>query len=52
MTLTLTIQDRDTRALSLWATAAHTIGIALWLVYGVALFDWPLISSSTSGWKA
>ena len=41
-----TIQDRDTRALSLWATAAHTLGIALWLIYGLALIDWPLITSS------
>jgi MtN3 and saliva related transmembrane protein len=24
---------------------ADTIGIALWLVYGLALMDWPLITS-------
>jgi MtN3 and saliva related transmembrane protein len=41
-----TIRDRDTRAISLMATAAHTVGIFLWLVYGIALIDWPLITSS------
>jgi MtN3 and saliva related transmembrane protein len=40
------IRDKDTRALSLWATAAFTLGIALWLVYGLALEDWPLIGSN------
>ena len=41
-----TIRDRDTRAISLPATAAFTAGIVLWLVYGVAISDWPLILSS------
>lgn len=40
------LRDRDTRAISLPATAAFTLGIALWLVYGVAIVDWPLISSN------
>jgi MtN3 and saliva related transmembrane protein len=40
------IRDRDTRAISLTATAGFTAGIALWLVYGIALVDWPLITSS------
>lgn len=40
------IHERDTRAISLTATAAFTLGIFLWLVYGVALIDWPLIASS------
>ena len=40
------IRDRDTRAISLTATAGFTAGIFLWLVYGVALIDWPLITSS------
>jgi MtN3 and saliva related transmembrane protein len=40
------IRDKDTRALSLSATAAFTLGIALWLVYGLALWDWPLIASN------
>lgn len=37
------IRDKDTRALSLSATAAFTAGVGLWLVYGLALGDWPLI---------
>ena len=40
------IRDRDTRAISLTATAGFTRGILLWLIYGVALIDWPLITSS------
>jgi len=40
------IRDRDTRAISLPATAAFTAGVVLWLVYGVALGDWPLSVSS------
>ena len=40
------VREKDTRALSLPATAAFTIGIALWLVYGVAIGDWPLIGSN------
>ncbi|MGZ5828301.1 MAG: SemiSWEET family transporter, partial [Xanthobacteraceae bacterium] len=40
------LRDRDTRAISLPATAAFTLGIALWLVYGVAIIDWPLITSN------
>jgi MtN3 and saliva related transmembrane protein len=41
-----TIRERDTRAISLPTTAAFTLGIALWLVYGAAIADWPLIASS------
>ena len=40
------LRARDTRAISLPATAGFSAGIALWLVYGVALADWPLIASS------
>jgi MtN3 and saliva related transmembrane protein len=40
------IRDRDTRSISLWATAAFTVGIGFWLVYGLALIDWPLIISN------
>ena len=39
------IRDKDTRALSLMATAAFTLGLAFWLIYGLALGDWPLIGS-------
>jgi MtN3 and saliva related transmembrane protein len=40
------IRDRDTRAISLGATAAFTVGIGFWLIYGLALVDWPLIVSN------
>jgi MtN3 and saliva related transmembrane protein len=40
------IRSRDTRAISLVGTLAFTIGIAFWLVYGLALMDWPLITSN------
>jgi MtN3 and saliva related transmembrane protein len=40
------LREKDTRALSLSANAAFTIGMVLWLVYGLALGDWPLIGSS------
>jgi MtN3 and saliva related transmembrane protein len=40
------IREKETRALSLSATAAFTIGVALWLIYGLALNNWPLIVSN------
>jgi len=41
------IRDKDTRALSLPANLAFTLGVALWLVYGIALENWPLIGSES-----
>jgi MtN3 and saliva related transmembrane protein len=40
------LRERDTRAISLTATSGFTAGMLLWLIYGVALADWPLIGSS------
>jgi MtN3 and saliva related transmembrane protein len=40
------LRERDTRAISLTATSCFTAGMLLWLVYGLALADWPLIGSS------
>jgi MtN3 and saliva related transmembrane protein len=40
------VRERDTRAISLPATAMFTLGIGLWLLYGLALGDWPLIGSN------
>jgi MtN3 and saliva related transmembrane protein len=40
------VREKDTRALSLPATAAFTCGVGLWLVYGLAIHDWPLIGSN------
>ena len=41
-----TMREKDTRSLSLPATVAFTLGIALWLAYGIGLGDWPLIASN------
>jgi MtN3 and saliva related transmembrane protein len=40
------IRDRDTRAISLPGTLLCVIGVLLWLIYGVAIVDAPLIGSS------
>ena len=40
------IRDRDTRAISLSGTALCVLGVLLWLVYGLAIVDGPLIGSS------
>ena len=40
------IRDHETRAISLPATSMFTAGVSLWLVYGVALKDVPLIASN------
>ncbi len=40
------IRDRDTRAISLLGTMLCTLGVLLWLVYGLAIVDGPLIGSS------
>ena len=41
------IRDREIRALSLPTNLAFTLGMVLWLLYGMALPDWPLIWSSS-----
>jgi MtN3 and saliva related transmembrane protein len=40
------IREKETRAISLPATAAFTLGVVLWLIYGLAIGDWPLIGSN------
>jgi len=40
------IREKETRALSLPATSAFTLGVGLWLIYGLAIGDWPLIGSN------
>jgi MtN3 and saliva related transmembrane protein len=40
------IRSRETGAISLAGTLAFTIGIGFWLAYGLALMDWPLITSN------
>jgi MtN3 and saliva related transmembrane protein len=40
------IRTRDTNAISLLGSAALTVGVALWLVYGIAIGDVPLIGAN------
>jgi MtN3 and saliva related transmembrane protein len=41
------IRHRNTQAISLLTNVALLAGQILWLVYGLALNDWPLIVSNT-----
>ncbi len=41
-----TIRTRDTRGISLGMYVVFTIGIAFWLVYGIALNSMPMILSN------
>ncbi len=41
-----TIRTRDTRGISLGMYVVFTIGIAFWLVYGIALQSTPMILSN------
>jgi MtN3 and saliva related transmembrane protein len=42
------VRERETRAISLPGTMLCVAGVLLWLVYGLALADAPLIGSSTA----
>ena len=39
----LTLRTRDVSGISLTMYAAFSIGVALWLAYGLALGKWPII---------
>ena len=36
------LRTRDTKAISLITQAAFTVGIALWLAYGILIESWPV----------
>lgn len=40
-------REKETRAISLSATLLSIVGVLLWLVYGAAIVDAPLIGSSS-----
>ena len=42
------VREKETRALSWPATAGFTGGVGLWLIYGLAIHDWPLIGSNAA----
>ena len=39
----LTLRTRDVSGISLSMYSAFTVGVALWLVYGLSLGDWPIV---------
>ncbi len=39
----LTFKTRDVRGISLGMYSAFTLGIALWLVYGLLMEAWPVV---------
>jgi MtN3 and saliva related transmembrane protein len=39
----LTLRTRDVRGISLGMYGAFTLGVALWLAYGLALGEWPIV---------
>ena len=43
----LTFKTRDVSGISLGMYSAFTLGIALWLAYGVLLRSWPIMLANT-----
>lgn len=39
----LTLRTRDVSGISLGMYGAFTLGVALWLAYGVMLSEWPIV---------
>lgn len=39
----LTLRTRDVSGISLSMYGAFTLGVALWLLYGIAIGEWPVI---------
>ena len=43
----MTIRSRNTSGISLGMYAIFTIGVALWLAYGLVIESWPMIAANT-----
>jgi MtN3 and saliva related transmembrane protein len=43
----LTFKTRDVSGISLGMYTAFTVGIALWLVYGILISAWPIVIANT-----
>jgi len=43
----MTIRTRNTSGISLAMYVIFTLGVGLWLVYGIALQSWPMICANT-----
>ncbi|MDF1687770.1 MAG: SemiSWEET transporter [Parvibaculaceae bacterium] len=41
------VQERNTEAISLGMYLMFTLGVCLWLVYGLLLESWPLIAANS-----
>ncbi len=39
----LTLRTRDVSGISLGMYASFTVGVALWLAYGLSLGEWPIV---------
>jgi MtN3 and saliva related transmembrane protein len=42
----LTFRTRDVRGISLGMYSAFTVGVALWLLYGVMVGAWPIVAAN------
>jgi MtN3 and saliva related transmembrane protein len=42
----LTLRTRDVSGISLGMYASFTLGVALWLVYGWLLGEWPIVAAN------
>ncbi|MBY0454116.1 MAG: SemiSWEET transporter [Burkholderiaceae bacterium] len=42
-----TFRTRDVSGISLGMYSVFTVGVALWLVYGVLLKAWPIVAANT-----
>lgn len=40
------VRTKETHAISLWTNLIFATGILLWLVYGIAIQNWPLIAAN------
>ncbi len=43
----LTVRSRDVSGISLGMYATFTVGVALWLAYGVVIGAWPVIAANS-----
>ncbi len=43
----LTLRTRDVSGISLAMYSAFTVGVGLWLAYGILLGAWPIIAANT-----
>lgn len=42
----LTLRTRDVSGISLAMYGAFTLGVAVWLLYGIAIGEWPIIAAN------